>query len=279
MLPHMLVAFTLASTSSAGMCSLVPQPLITKEIGAREERAWQVQSLNAGPWRARRRPVVYFVAEPTRDTAYTGVYTEPALGSVEQARPRRIYGQVVRVRRIAGAGAAALDRVLTRDPYRRAVVISHDLGAACEDIPRSGRWLPTSSRPGFFVASVRHPERWAGGLPTLEVGAASAYPYPYGGRFFYEYTRAHPRWNVPVLTADEYFDLYAALPGWSDIAAAPRAAFERLWAWRARHPQLAQAFPAQRMLREARATIQVCEGTLSPEDAQTFWVRCPEPDW
>jgi hypothetical protein len=111
------------------------------------------------------------------------------------------------------------------------------------------------------------------------VRAASAYPYPYGGRFFYQYAREHPRWDVPVLTADEYFDLYAALPGWSDIAANPRAAFRPLGQWRARHPQLARAFPAKRMLDEARTTLQVCEGTVSPDKARALGIPCPGSDW
>lgn len=277
MLLHLLSAFALAITPSATLCSIGPQPLITKELGAREERMWQMPSLQAGPWQNRRQPVVYFVAEPTPDTAYAGMYTDAAYPGTEQQRPRRIYGQVVRVQRIAGAGAEALERTLAGDPHRRAVVISHDLGAACEDIPRSGRWLPSSPRPGFFVASIRHPQRWAGGLPTFEVHPPSPYPCPYGGQFLDKYVRAYPRWDVPTLSADECFDLYAALPGWSEIAADPHAAFRPVWRWRARHPHLAEAFPARRMLREARATIQACEGTLSLDEARALGVRCP--DW
>lgn len=278
MLPHLLAAFTLATAPPAGMCSLVPQPLITKDVGAREERAWQVPSLEARLWNRRvRRPVVYFVAEPTPDTAFAGAYTQPDVPP-EQVRPRLIYGQVVRVRRIAG-GAPALERALARDPHRRAVVISHDLGAACNDIPRSGRWLPSRPRPGFFVARIRHPEQWAEGLPTFEVPAASEYPYPYGGSFFYQYARAHPRWDVPILSPDEYFDLYRALPGWSDVATNPRAAFHPVSAWQARNPHLARAFPAWRMLEEAKLTVQVCEGTLSAEQGRTLGIRCPQPDW
>ena len=76
MLLHLLSAFTLASTPSAALCSIEPKPLITKELAAREERMWQTPSLEAGPWQNRRQLVVYFVAEPTPDAVYAGMYTQ-----------------------------------------------------------------------------------------------------------------------------------------------------------------------------------------------------------
>ena len=105
MLLHLLAAFTLASTPSPALRSIGPQPLITKELGTREERMWQMPSLEAEPWQNRRQPMVYFVAELTPDAVYAGVYTDAAFPGTEQPRPRRIYGQIVRVRHTAGVQA------------------------------------------------------------------------------------------------------------------------------------------------------------------------------
>jgi len=164
-----------------------------------------------------------------------------------------IYGQVIRVERLGGAGAAALDSAFGRSAARELIVVPWDYGASCDPVPwgRSARWVEAVT-PGFYRTRLRPRSQWVDGRPVADAFAADLEPYPHGLFFREGYRGTDALRTGPSLTPAEYFALYAALPDEGQARRDPRGAAAALDAWVREHPELAETYPAPEVLRFAR---------------------------
>lgn len=206
----------------------------------------------------------FFVGTPRPDTVLAGpgvVRFELRPGHWGKGKARIIYGQVVHVGRLGGAGAAAIERAFARRGSREVVVVPWDYDPGCETVPwgRSARWV-TAPTPGFYTVRLRTQPAWAGDRPTFDAFAADFEPYPHGPYFARGYARAEdgtdPIRAGALLTPVEYFDLYAALPDQVQRTHTPAAALASVRAWERAHPDLVSRFPANQILRYARRGLE-----------------------
>jgi hypothetical protein len=193
-------------------------------------------------WAPIRAAEVFFVGLAGADTvpAGPGAMIRPERFPVRL----RIYGQVVRVQLLNSGAPANLRSALASAEHPNVVVVPWSHDEACQ--PRywrgSARWL-TAELEGFYEASLRPEELWAGGLPTFDVRFPAFTPYPHAG-----VPRPGTGSADERLSPSEYFELYSALPTereWNP--GAPEAA-DRLLLWETANPLLARRYPADVML-------------------------------
>lgn len=142
-----------------------------------------------------------------------------------------IYGQVVRVERIAGAGQlpAGTDRVVL-------VPWSYDESCRRTRWGASARWVRPGER-GLFWASLRPREQWADGVPTFDVMEPFQTPFPQKGDV-----------GDALLTVEQAFELLQLLPLRREIEADAARAMAPLMEWARAHPDLACRYPATEVL-------------------------------
>gem|GEM_PF-1758240 len=210
--PILLTALTLLTPPDASACSKIPFSY------------------------ARSPDIAHFIASATSDTVLAGagaVDYRLAPGHFGPATERPIHGQVVELRRTGGLAAERLDG------RTRAVLVPWDYAADCTPTPwaRSARWIEFEDH-GLYVATLRDPEFWAGGLPTFDIHIPQYQPFPQ--RF------DDQDWfptDAGDLTVDELFALYDVLPA-APLDATPEEAIRPLLDWVERNPVLAGRFPA-----------------------------------
>ena len=94
---------------------------------------------------------------------------------------KHIFGQVVRIESVTGAGAEAVRRARSRG-VRKALVVPWSYQADCSPVPWRGsaQWVPPNTKNFFRHAELRPSEDWVRGLPTFDLPMAKLKPYPHG---------------------------------------------------------------------------------------------------
>jgi hypothetical protein len=147
-------------------------------------------------------------------------------------------GVLVEVERAGGAAAGYADA--------RVVLVPWSSGPDCKRRRwRDGAWHPPGTR-GVFRVLPRPRASWIGGWPTFDVEMAGLGLEPV-------WMDQDPRWWRPaerasLLTVDEFFSFYAALPDYDLLKRSPEQALARLEAWAREHPESAAHEPAKGIL-------------------------------
>jgi hypothetical protein len=112
----------------------------------------------------------------------------------------------------------------------------------------TGVWSPPTTL-AFYTGWPRARREWIDGLPTIDVRMADLQPMWAGAG---EIRRRFPFWTEPLLTPDEFLELYAALPTDDELAQRSPQALQRVREWEAAHPEAATKEPARSMLGNLR---------------------------
>ena len=203
----------------------------------------------------------FFVGRALPDTVLTGPGTvrfEATSGHWGSGNARPIYGQIIAIDQLGGAGARALEAAFVRAGARRVVVVPWDYDAACQPVPWSGsrKWVETTE-PGFYRVRLRPESLWVDGRPVLDAFTADLDPYPHGLFFQRGYGGTDVLRRGPALSAAEYFAFHSALPEWGEAARDRAAAAQALAAWELAHPEIAQKYPAPAILRTTRSMMKL----------------------
>jgi hypothetical protein len=211
------------------------------------------------PWPDDRQPgVTALVAVARPDTVRAGAGGERYfLGEGHWGRARRtreIYGQVVVVDSLEGAGTALVEAVFLQRGVREAVVVPWDYNAACETTlwARSFRWVHGES-PGFYTVTLRQREFWAGERPTFDAFAADFDAYPHGlyhqlGPSVRQFGRDSGAVRDTPLSAAQLYTLYRALPTTEELSRDRVAALTRFRSWLLARPGWRTRWPADEIL-------------------------------
>jgi hypothetical protein len=149
-------------------------------------------------------------------------------------------GQRVRLLRSSDASVArAGEAVLVPWAYR----------PDCRPVAWTDRldWIPAGTR-GVVTAWLRPREQWLANLPTYDVEMAWREPI---------WVEGEPRWTMTgsgeaLMSPEEFFELYSALPTVAEMDRSPRDAADKLRRWEQAHPALAARVPATTILNNAR---------------------------
>ena len=209
-------------------------------------------------------PYFVFVASP--DTAPV-----PAWTTKEENPPATLseFGQVVQITRFAeGAEPAGPDvREALEQSNGRAVLVPWGYDASCRTVGwgrASYRWVK-SSIPAFVSAQLRPRSAWADGIPTFDVHTAYLEPYPHEPWLNARHFRKPPKDLSQLLTAEQYFQLYGALPTFEAWKQAPEKSLQQIKQWLQAHPRLAEKYPANALLDEAEAERRYAEAQAERE--------------
>lgn len=199
------------------------------------------------------------------DTAEAGE-APPRFAIAGDGKARPIYGQVVRIERLAGAGA---EEVGPETDTAVLVPWGYDRGCAPDRWWYSARWAEPGLQ-GLYTVRLRERTRWAGGLPTFDAEGAFFQPYPYAEGLLFSF-RLHEgkRGYHPTngLSPLQLFNLLSELPETLDV----KARDEALFAWASKHRDLVTRFPASTLLTSARRRLETERlKTLEPEIAGTY---------
>lgn len=186
----------------------------------------------------------FFTGHATADTLLTGpgaVSYGSGGGHYGRTERRAIYGQLVRVDQLAGPATQLLPQ-----GTREVVVVPWDYDAACRPLAwgRSAQWVSPGTR-GFYIASLREPEHWVAGKPTFDLHNPGHLPYT-GTEYIREMGRDTA--VAALLSPDQVFDFYQALPTADEVAMRKAGALGKLRQWVQSHPDLAQRPPVERLL-------------------------------
>jgi hypothetical protein len=193
--------------------------------------------------------VTVFTGVARSDTVPAPSATEGYAGRAgEIATPRQIHGQLIELLRLGGAAAADVERALESNGTREVVIVPWAFDTGCRPVPwlTSYRWVPPG-RAAFFTVHLRDREHWVGERPTFDAFVGNTSPYPHGT------SAVALSGSLERLTPAQYFDLYQALPTWSELRREPQRATARLRAWQRANPDLAGRYPAGEILEAIRA--------------------------
>jgi hypothetical protein len=201
----------------------------------------------------------FLVGTAAPDTVFVGPgATKPSGdgGHWGSGRDRAVFGQVIRVDRLAGADSAALERAFTKLGAREVIVVPWDYSADCQPViwSRTFRWV-TSPAPGFYQLRPRPDSTWGNGRPILDAFRADLEPYPHGVYFERGYRGTDAIRTGPALTPVEYFTFYSALPSSLDVRERPSVARAAVDAWERAYPEIAAKYPATASLRLLRSYL------------------------
>ena len=148
---------------------------------------------------------------------------------------------------VAGGSAAAT-------PPGPILLVPWSYGPDCRPIQWGAEraWRPPTTA-AFYTGHLRPRGEWQEGLPTFDVQMAWREPM---------WQRRDQRWphtrpGELLLTPEEFFRLYAALPTEERLKANRSSALRRLSAWTAEHPELAKREPARTMLANVRRATRM----------------------
>ncbi|MGH7514998.1 MAG: hypothetical protein ACREOQ_18995 [Gemmatimonadales bacterium] len=183
--------------------------------------------------------VAVALAHTVLDTVAGGIAARvhPAFGrQLDRFSGRTAGGQRVRLVRWA-------DDDTTR--WHEAVLVPWAYREDCRPIEWTGRldWIPAGTR-GALTGWLRPREHWVGGLPTFDVEMAWREPL---------WADNEPRWFTGAggprrMTAEQFLELYAALPTIERLERSPADVSAELRRWEREHPALAALAPATAML-------------------------------
>ncbi|HEU0012342.1 MAG TPA: hypothetical protein VFQ45_01590 [Longimicrobium sp.] len=217
---------------------------------------------------------VFMIAAGLPDTVEAGPGIRPvpggaAMSSTHMGPPRPpvsgdrpVYGQVVQVERFGGVTAAELVA-----SGGRAVLVPWGTHPDCSPAQWTGsaRWAEPGVR-GVIVAELRDREQWVAGLPTFDVRTPWVFPFPH------RQAGAGRRADAPpLMEVEDYFGVLELLPAEARARASAADAYAPLFAWAAREPELARAWPAYGILEDAMWEVENERvRALSPEVAGTY---------
>lgn len=198
----------------------------------------------------------YFVATALPDTVAATAGTGPATaldilslstppGLEPPPDPKQVvFGQEVRLQIVGGSHAEILQG-LVETGHRDALLIPWGYQANCSPVlwQESARWIVEGSK-GFFRARLRPPSDWVGGIPTFDVQAAWHQPYPTGAWIRREGGQDN---EMAILTPEQLFDLYRALPDYETFSRDPDKALRSFEQWEQANPNLVRRWPAWRI--------------------------------
>lgn len=222
----------------------------------------------------------FFTGTTTADTLFAGPGPVSYRGAVDQlgrASGRPIYGQVVRVDRIGGPAAKQLPKDVSE-----VVVVPWGVDSACRPVvwSLSAQWVTPGTR-GLYVATLRAPEHWVDGRPTVDVHNTGEIPYTADAERIREMGPGDSA--ASLLSPEQLFKVYRALPTVSEIETRGPAVLEPLRAWAREHPDLATRPPARLLL--GAVTGYIANRQIREELRQTdhpvlgtwrFTLRMPE---
>lgn len=205
----------------------------------------------------------FFLGTALPDTV--AVHSAPArlrLPRGELAEP--VWGQEIRVERIAGPGARAIK---AGDVV---VVIPWGYGADC----RTERWWGSAhfaepGQTGLYRITLRERELWMGGRPTFDAKYANFEPYPHASgyrRFERSDGRASRVFDPDyALTPEQLFEVFQRVAG-EDVTRTRNALLE----WAETRPDLASRYPMPEMLWYARSDARrETRGPVAPDGGET----------
>jgi len=194
---------------------------------------------------------IYFIAVPLERTVDTGpnTYGCGQSESIGGECPSRILGQEVTVLRTGGSQSGRLNKALKKS-RNKALLVPWDDDPACKRMVWNSPTLPwRSGHRGMFVAKLRPESEWAEEKPTFDIHPAFTEPYP--DALFY---RRGWRQTRPIergdLSVEQYWRLYEALPEYKTAKENPKLALETFNKWVKAHPDLANRYPAKRIVDE-----------------------------
>lgn len=197
--------------------------------------------------------LTYMVATATADTVLAG------LGSVTPSTYEGrddagdVYGQIVRVDSVAGAGEVEIRHALQQGD-RRVVAVPWDYDAGCLPTYRHGsaRWVD-SGLVGFYVLKLRDESQWVASRPTFDAFTASINPYPHGAFYHSGWRGTDALRSRASLDARELFSFSRTLPFVDAPAGMGPDSLVALRRWMSEHPELAKRYPADVIVRELLA--------------------------
>jgi hypothetical protein len=219
---------------------------------------------------------VYFTAIATADTVLAGPGARSlgeGPGHSGRGTPRPIFGQVVRVQRLANGSPTVLSSALTA-AADEVVIVPWDYGPDCSPVTWSDsfRWM-TPGTGGLYSARLRDQEHWVGGRPTFDATAALT-PYPSAPliRTYLERSglTSSPD-SMPMLSPDELLTYYEATPSGMEaqsVAELTRSA-EDLRRWRDANPTIARRRPAADLIEAALRQIAYTIGNRRMRDERS----------
>ena len=190
---------------------------------------------------------VPFIAVATPDTMRAGPGHRWHRGWLD-FDDRPVHGQVMWVDRLVSSADPSLAAAVRR-AGGRVVVVPRFMSCRSGSWQESARWLDVGMR-GLFVARLREPEHWAGGVPTFDLDPAGRrwHGVPYVGAPGFGLRRdGVDDWLRP----DELLDVLAVRPTLDELERDPDAAVAGLRHWEAAHPTLAAREPARGVLHVA----------------------------
>jgi hypothetical protein len=216
-----------------------------------------------------------FVGQATADTLQAGAGTVTiGSGHGHHGRTDRqaIYGQRVRIERLGGPAARLLPQGTPE-----VVVVPWDYDSMCRPLPwgRSARWVAPGTQ-GFYIARLRAPEHWADGLPTFDIHNPGNLPYTGSVRIREQHFDPAAG---PLLSPEQVFDLYQAMPTADDVDERKAEALGPLQRWVRDHPDLARRPPADMILRNLVHSVARAELLVTDHPVLGTWrfrVRTPD---
>ena len=204
--------------------------------------------------------VTHFTGTAAPDTVRAGagrMGPSGQRGHWGKGAPREIFGQIIRVDRVAGADSARLEQAFSKLGAREVVVVPWAFSANCSVLGwgRSFRWVTTTAA-GFYRAYARPESDWLDGRPVLDAVRAILEPYPHGVFFERGYRGTSAVRTGPALTPLEYLEFYSALPSIADAEDRPEWALAILDAWEKTHPDVAAKYPASATLSSNRFILE-----------------------
>jgi hypothetical protein len=234
--------------------------VLVSALPARSEPARTCSLQNIGIARS---PGAYMVFVASRDSVAVPAWSRPSARPPESSTA---FGQLVRVTRFLD-GTATRSADLPASGFEMAVLVPWGLSAGCGTTGWGGAshlWV-RSSEPAFVNASLRPRSAWANGIPTFDVYVAYEEPFPHEPWLSANHVVEPPRDRGQILTADEYFQLYTALPTFEDWERGPHESRVRIRAWLASRPALASKYPASALLAEADGWVASAEAQVELE--------------
>ena len=209
----------------------------------------------------------FFTGTATADTLLAGPgmvrYRERTDQPGQESAPS-VYGQVVRVDRIAGRAAEQLPVDVSE-----VVVVPWGVDPACRPTlwSLSAQWV-TPGTSGLYVATLRAPEHWVDGRPTVDVRNTGEIPYTANAARMREMGPGASA--ASLLSPAQLFEVYRALPTISEIETRGPAVLTPLREWAREHPDLATRPPA-------RLLLGVVTGYLASRQVQAELRRSDHP--
>jgi hypothetical protein len=138
-------------------------------------------------------------------------------------------------------------------------LVPWEFGPDCSPVawPKRRAWNAPTTR-AFYTGQLRPRESWIDALPTFDIHMAWREPL---WRRDPELRKRFPNATDSLLTPEEFFELYAALPTDDELKSKNREALQRVDAWVESHRGVSPREPARTIL----ANLRRAYGASAPE--------------